>query len=755
MFSKGDFEGDWLSLASGAFGQVFRVRHKRWRAVYAVKCFPGLQPGFTCDRAALDILSEEAAKMERVKFQHLVSVYGLCDSPVGIVMEHMPGGSLEKTLATHQMTWRLKSRLIHETSLAMNFLNSLRPPLLHLNLKPGNILLDAHMHVKVSDFGLFKWMEVSSGMPYIERSALSSSLGYVAPEILLQSTHPPGTKCDVYSFGIVVWEILNQKKAYAGASMVSIIMGMAAGKRPCLDLICDDSPGECQQVVDLMKRCWDQEPKRRPSFADISVEMDMLLSLIQSPLVDLKKEHLSRKTSLRPGFSGSRGSDIDGFALSQGMSSRDGENDKDPCYSFPQNEVESLESSIVSEEARESHENGPGLLHRVVAEGNLEKVAAFLRRGADVNWKTPCGDTALILAVQKRSLEIVSLLLKHGADAAMPDNDGWTPLHFVAQNGDDRIARLLLDHKADVDARELDGWTPLHLASQNNLENVVRLLLSRQADPNIQESEGRTALHIAAYYGQVKLVKMLAHQGADVEKKQKNQRTPLHLAVEKGKFRAVQYLLKNGAAVNCLDQNLCSPLHLAVSKGKFLICEMLVRYGADVALTTDKGWTPLHLASLKGHVEIVRLLVDNHAQVNAKGSLDWTPLHLATRYSEEGIISELLRHGADPNAAVDSDWTPLHLAVQRGTLPGMVHLLEYKANVNSKNKAGWTPTHLAVLKGDVPILKTLLQAGAQLEREDNTGCTPLQLAARGQKQDIVDLLLGEEFSEAAQKEIFF
>nr|XP_056716739.1 ankyrin repeat and protein kinase domain-containing protein 1 [Euleptes europaea] len=744
MFSQGDFEEDWLLLASGGFGQVFRVRHKRWRTVHVVKCFPGLQQAPTFDRTTLDILSEEAAKLEKVKFQHAVSVYGLCDSPVGVVMEHMSGGSLAKTLPTHQMTRQLKSRIIHETSLAMNFLHSLNPPLLHLNLKPGNILLDAHMHVKISDFGLFKWMEVSSGMPYIERSALNNSLGYVAPEMLLQSTKPPGTKCDVYSFGIVMWEILTQKKAYAGASMVTIIMDVAAGKRPCLALICDDSPGERQQMVDLMKRCWDQDPKRRPSFTDISAELDILLSLIQSPVVDLKKEHLSRKTSLRPGFSGSGESNKDGFALSQGTSSIDGANDKDHFCSSLQNAVESLESFILSEEANESHENSPGLLHRLVAEGHLEKVAVLLRQGADVNGKIPCGYTALIVAVQKRSLEMVSLLLKHGADASTPDNDGWTPLHFVAQNGDDRIARLLLDHKADMDAQELDGWTPLLLASQNNFENVVRLLLSRQADPNVQESEGRTALHVAAYYGQVKLVKMLANQGADVEKKQKNHRTPLHVAVEKGKFRVVQYLLKKGTVVNSLDQNLCSPLHLAVLKGKYLLCEMLIRHEADVDLSTDKGWTPLHLASAKGHMEIIRLLADNRAQVNARGSLGWTPLHLAMHCCKEVVASELLRRGADPNAAEDSGWTPLHLAVQRGTLPGTMTLLEHKADVNSKNKAGWTPTHLAVLKGNLPIIKKLLQAGAILEMEDDAGCTPLQLAVRSQKQNIVDLLLGQE-----------
>lgn len=97
----------------------------------------------------MDCLIEEAAKMEKIKFQHIVSIYGVCRQPLGIVMEFMANGSLEKMLPTHSLSWQLKFRIIHETSLAMNFLHSIKPPLLHLDLKPGNILLDGNMHVKV------------------------------------------------------------------------------------------------------------------------------------------------------------------------------------------------------------------------------------------------------------------------------------------------------------------------------------------------------------------------------------------------------------------------------------------------------------------------------------------------------------------------------------------------------------------------------------------------------------------------------
>ncbi|NXU88279.1 ANKK1 protein, partial [Xiphorhynchus elegans] len=722
VFNKEDFEDEWVKVASGGFGHVYQVKHKRWRTVYAVKCSPYLLQDSSVDRTSMNCLMEEATKMEKIKFQHIVTIYGVCNSPLGIVMEYMARGSLEKILPTHKMSWQLKFRVIHEMGLAMNFLHSMTPPLLHLDLKPGNILLDGNMHVKISDFGLSKWMEQSSRMQYIESSALRGTLSYIPPEMFLQNSKPPGIKYDVYSFGIVIWEVLMQKKPYAGANMMAIIVKVAAGKRPGLELISDDWPGECQQMVDLMKRCWDQDPKQRPSFSDIPVETDMLLALIQSLVVDPENERLVRKMSHKPAISG---------------------NQQEVHLPPPYSEAESPEE-ILSEELCRVHENGLTLLHLMVIQGNAEKVKFLLSCKANVNSQVVCGYTPLIMAVQKRLPDICSILIDHGADPNMPDEDGWTPLHFAAQNGDDRTVRLLLDHQARVNAQEHDGWTPLHLAAQNNFENVARVLLSRQADSNTQEVDGKTALHVAACFGHVSLVKLLASQGADLEKKQKNHRTPLHVAVERGKFRVVHYLLKNGTSVNSLDQNHYSALHLAVVRGKLLICEKLIKHGANVELRTDKGWTPLHLASFKGHVEIIRLLRRSRARLSAKGSMDWTPLHLATRYGDEPVVCELLRGGADPNVPEKSGWAPLHFAVLRGSFLTVINLLECGADVNARNKVGWTPLHLAVLKGNMAIVKTLIKAGALLDVEDITGCTALQLAIRHQRENIITLLQGKE-----------
>lgn len=78
-----------------------------------------------------------------------MTIYGLCKDSSAVVMEYMSRGSLDNLLTTHALMWPKKFQMIHEVAMGMNFLHSMKPPLLHLNLKLSNILLDDHLHVKV------------------------------------------------------------------------------------------------------------------------------------------------------------------------------------------------------------------------------------------------------------------------------------------------------------------------------------------------------------------------------------------------------------------------------------------------------------------------------------------------------------------------------------------------------------------------------------------------------------------------------
>lgn len=113
-------------------------------------------------------LLEEAKKMEMAKFRYILPVYGICKEPVGLVMEYMETGSLEKLLASEPLPLELRFRIIHETAVGMNFLHCMSPPLLHLDLKPANILLDAHYHVKVMP-GVYSCLSVLLGLTSVRR----------------------------------------------------------------------------------------------------------------------------------------------------------------------------------------------------------------------------------------------------------------------------------------------------------------------------------------------------------------------------------------------------------------------------------------------------------------------------------------------------------------------------------------------------------------------------------------------------------
>ncbi|XP_068096877.1 ankyrin repeat and protein kinase domain-containing protein 1 [Hyperolius riggenbachi] len=742
QFKKEDFEEEWTPIALGGFGKVYKVRHKKWWSVYAVKC-SSFHGDPELDSTTYNNVMEEASKMEKIKFRYIVQIYGICTSPLGIVMEFMENGSLEKLIPTHTLSWQLKFRFIHEIALGMNFLHIMNPPLLHLDLKPGNILLDEHLHVKISDFGLSKWKENSTRKQYIERSAIKGTLNYIPPEMFLQSSRVLGTKYDVYSYSIVIWEILTQKKPFTGNSMMTVIVKVAAGQRPPLQDISEDAPVECQQMIDLMQRCWNQSPNKRPSFSDIIVESHMLVCLVQSPL----PEHTSmwskaEKDPIKSSALIINNRDSDGSYQSSSPSSIS-------CELFINNILEHNSENISWVD-----ENNFTLLHLAVAQGSLERVNHFLILNVNVNSRTVSGYTPLILAVQRKLPDICACLIENGADVNLVDEDKWSPLHFAAQSGDDRIARLLLDNGAHVDAKERDNWTPLHLASQNGFENVARVLFTRQANPNCQEIDGKTSLHIASYFGHYKIVKLLVSQGANLDAKQKNLRTPLHIAADRGYFRVIQHLIQKGAYVNSTDQTNYSPLHMAAVKGHSMICKLLIKHGALVNIQTKQSWTPLHLAVFKGHNEIVNLLKESDAELDAEGDMKWTPLHLAVRYSEDSVISLLLDFGADPNVTEMSGWTPLHLAVQRGSFCSAIKLIEKKANVDAQNKFGWTPLHVAVLNANAAIIKTLLRANAKQTIEDSSGCTPLQLAVRNHKHSIVNLLeSGSDSSSASSEEI--
>nr|XP_060636098.1 receptor-interacting serine/threonine-protein kinase 3 [Anolis sagrei ordinatus] len=284
---------DFQFISQGSFGTIYRARHQDWGIDVALKIFRR-STSFTQKE-----LLNEARAMVKARFLYVVRFYGIfvdklqLDSPsVGLVMEYMENGSLSDLMSqVNFIPWALRFRILFHVALGMNYLHNLSPPLLHLDLKLGNILLDAVLDAKVADFGLskFKRGTIRSGsQASVEEEEYGGTLEYLPPEAFADPYKPtPGT--DVYSYGIVTWSLLSGEEPYSNLpdALRSLIkLHIPRSERPStekLEKIVDVL--KVQDVVKLMKRCWHNDKVQRPSFRDCREEMEAVSSCYQGHIM--------------------------------------------------------------------------------------------------------------------------------------------------------------------------------------------------------------------------------------------------------------------------------------------------------------------------------------------------------------------------------------------------------------------------------------------------------------------------------------
>ncbi|XP_078396834.1 receptor-interacting serine/threonine-protein kinase 2 isoform X2 [Cetorhinus maximus] len=206
-------------ISKGGYGVVFRAQHSDWRMTVAVKCLQFDSPMGEGERNSL---LKEAEVLHRARFSHIIQIYGICNEPefMGIVTEYMSNGSLDQLLYQKDtyptLPWSLRLRILYEIALGVNFLHNMNPPLLHHDLKAQNILLDGEFHVKIADFGLSKWrrltMSKSSGL---KSPTAGGTVIYMAPEQYEPNkAKRADVKHDMYSYSIIMWEVLSRKQPF-------------------------------------------------------------------------------------------------------------------------------------------------------------------------------------------------------------------------------------------------------------------------------------------------------------------------------------------------------------------------------------------------------------------------------------------------------------------------------------------------------------------------------------------------------------
>ncbi|XP_026582505.1 mitogen-activated protein kinase kinase kinase 7 isoform X4 [Pseudonaja textilis] len=247
-------------VGRGAFGVVCKAK---WRGKdVAIK-----QIESESERKAFIV---ELRQLSRVNHPNIVKLYGACLNPVCLVMEYAEGGSLYNVLhgaeplpyytAAHAMSWCL------QCSQGVAYLHSMKPKaLIHRDLKPPNLLLVAGGTVlKICDFGTA--CDIQTHMTNNKGSA-----AWMAPEVFEGSNY--SEKCDVFSWGIILWEVITRRKPFdeIGGPAFRIMWAVHNGTRPPL---IKHLP---KPIESLMTRCWSKDPSQRPSMEEIVKIMTHLM----------------------------------------------------------------------------------------------------------------------------------------------------------------------------------------------------------------------------------------------------------------------------------------------------------------------------------------------------------------------------------------------------------------------------------------------------------------------------------------------
>ncbi|XP_077343367.1 mitogen-activated protein kinase kinase kinase 7 isoform X4 [Lithobates pipiens] len=212
----------------------------------------------------------ELRQLSRVNHPNIVKLYGACLNPVCLVMEYAEGGSLYNVLhgaeplpcytAAHAMSWCL------QCAQGVAYLHSMKPKaLIHRDLKPPNLLLVAGGTVlKICDFGTA--CDIQTHMTNNKGSA-----AWMAPEVFEGSNY--SEKCDVFSWGIILWEVITRRKPFdeIGGPAFRIMWAVHNGTRPPL---IKNLP---KSIESLMTRCWSKDPSQRPSMEEIVKIMTHLM----------------------------------------------------------------------------------------------------------------------------------------------------------------------------------------------------------------------------------------------------------------------------------------------------------------------------------------------------------------------------------------------------------------------------------------------------------------------------------------------
>jgi len=253
--------GSKVLVGKGAFGEVFRGKYRgNDVALKELRSFFGPH---------VESLNREAEIMSNLHQENILPFLGLCKKPPLLVTPYMPYGNLAKYISNHKLSTARKLEIARGIALGMFWLA--KKGIVHLDLKPGNIMISGDEVAKIADFGFSGFVKEFNNNNNLEHMPCGTP-HYSAPELLKKDPTRISEKTDVFSYGMCLWQLFNPDNKYPWQDEINnekrvrdIVFEQVVKlrKRPPIP---QNIPLTLQKLIE---KCWAHEPNDRPTFEQI------------------------------------------------------------------------------------------------------------------------------------------------------------------------------------------------------------------------------------------------------------------------------------------------------------------------------------------------------------------------------------------------------------------------------------------------------------------------------------------------------
>ncbi|KAL8129041.1 hypothetical protein V2J09_018196 [Rumex salicifolius] len=294
-------------LGQGGFGKVYKGILQKTNEVVAIK---------QLDRNGIQGVREfvvEVLTLTLVDHPNLVKLIGYCAQGEQrlLVYEFMPLGSLEKHLHDLKpdqspLDWNTRMKIAAGAAMGLEYLHDkMKPPVIYRDLKCSNILLGDDYHTKLSDFGLAK-VGPEGDKTHVSTRVMGT-YGYCAPDYAM--TGQLTFKSDIYSFGVVLLELITGRKAIDNTrdhrehNLVAWARPLFKDRRKFAQMADPALKGQyptrgLYQSLAIAAMCVQEQPNLRPLIADVVTALNYLASQKHDP--QNTSSHSSRRNSSIP-----------------------------------------------------------------------------------------------------------------------------------------------------------------------------------------------------------------------------------------------------------------------------------------------------------------------------------------------------------------------------------------------------------------------------------------------------------------------